>query len=171
LPVCIDTIEVRDGGGSIPAGAHQFAIRYLDENLNGSPWAPLTYPIFVYTESITDGDGIDGEETGTDTAKNIKFTLSNLDIDFTYVQFAVASSINGTGNISETFILDNVPIQNDGAGGGTAEYVYFGFDPTSHTISTIDDITIPSLPFLGVIAHEIHDNRLFLANAGINSEN
>jgi len=162
LPGCIELQDIRDAGGNIPAGAHQFAMRYLDADLNPTNFTPLSSPIFIYLEN-PNSSAADGEPVGTITTKSIKFKLTGLDPTFAFVQLAVASAIQGTASIDEVFILDNIPIFTI-AGVTEATYTYFGFDPIVHIVSTLKEITVPTIPFEGVIAHEIIDNRLLLAN-------
>lgn len=163
-PGCIEVDIIRNGGGEIKAGAHEFAIRYLDENLNATNWSPLHYPIFIYNENVN-SNVADGEATGTITDKSIKFNIVDLDITFQFVQLSIASSVNGLGTVDEVYILDKIPVMVN-AGVGSAEYTFYGINPASHTLSTLADITVPSIPFVGVVAHEIIDNRLLLANVG-----
>jgi len=168
-PGCLKLEVVRDAGGSIPSGSHQFVMRYLDSQRNGTNWSPASYPIFVYTES-TNSNIADGESIDTITNKSIKLNLTDLDPTFRFVQLAVLSAIQGTSNIDEVFILDSIPIVVDN-NIGTAEYTYLGFDSTSHTISSLSEVTVPIIPFTGVRAHEIIDNRLLLGNvANLNED-
>lgn len=161
-PGCIELIDVRDSGGNIKAGSHQFTMRYLDDDLNPTNWKPLTHPIFVYLEGVRNKNA-DGETPGTVTSKSIKFKLIDLDPTFTFVQLGVASAIDGTGDIDEAFILDKLQIFTVG---GITEvfYTYYGFDSTTHVISSLAQLTVPTIPLQGVVSHEITDNRLLLGN-------
>lgn len=163
IPGCIKIEDVYDGGGHITAGGHQFTYRYLDSDLNSTNWAVLTHPVFIYNESI-DSANADGETAGTPTAKCVNFKFADLDPTFTFIQLAVTSGIQGTGTPQdETFILDIIQIDVINSK-GTAKYTYCGFNETSHVVSSLMELTVPVIPFTGVVAHEILDNRLMIGN-------
>lgn len=44
-PPILTIDEVRDNGGQLEVGAYQFAVRYLDEDLNESNWFYVTNPV------------------------------------------------------------------------------------------------------------------------------
>ena len=39
--------------GALDAGVYQFAVQYLDKNLNSTNWSPITQPVPVYLDSVT----------------------------------------------------------------------------------------------------------------------
>jgi len=45
-------LRVNDGGGNTPLGTYRFRIRYLDENLNPTPWMLLTDGVPIVDESL-----------------------------------------------------------------------------------------------------------------------
>jgi hypothetical protein len=157
-PGCITVEELRNGGGKFKGGAHQFAIRYLDGDQNPTNWSPLTYPLYIYSED-NNNDFADGEGPDTEINKTVILRLDDLDVTYPFVQIAVLSAIQGTGNIDEVWILEKLVID-----GPSIIYNFFGPDETIHTISSVEEIVVPRLPFTGVVAHETIDNRLLLAN-------
>jgi hypothetical protein len=163
---CIESASVNNSGGRILTGAHQFAIRYLDGDLNGTNWSPLTNPLYVYLEGkggepyIIDGEAPQVQGSETYSNKSITFTLTGLDTTFKYVQFAVAEAVSGTETIDNVYILNEVPLPDS----GNLTYIYTGFNPNTDQAATLDEITIPSIPLEAVAAHAQIDNRLMLAN-------
>lgn len=157
---CIESVNVIEGGGSIPYGAHQFTFRYLDEDLNPTNWHTLSYPVFIYSENTGSFlDVIDGEAFGSNSNKSIEFVLTGLDTNYSYIQLAVASSTTGSSVVNESYILEYTPFT-----GTTANYVYSGFNETLHSATTLSELTVPSISVEAVAAHEQIDNRLFLGN-------
>lgn len=170
---CISDMKVNNSGGNLLTGSYQFCFRYLDENLNPTNWSPLSNVIFIYSES-TRGESysIDGEASQdvnnyNYTNKSINLSFSELDTTFKYVQLAVAESIFGTATVDNVYILDRRVISNS----GEVTYIYQGFNPTSHIVSIIDEITIPNIKLNVVQAHAQINNRLMLANTADFKEN
>jgi hypothetical protein len=167
-PGCIDIDVITNSGGTIKAGSHQFVLRYLDESLNATNFSPASYPIFIYTEEVSSSSA-DGEATATITGKIINFKLTGLDPTFKFAQLGIMSAVGGTKSLTEFYILETIPIIVTG-GVGNAEYTFVGIDPTKHTVSSLDELTVPNVALTGVKAHEIVDNRLLLGNISNTSE-
>jgi len=92
---CINFHELNESG-ALDAGVYQFAIQYLDRNLNSTNWSPISQPIPVYLDNVNNSAlGIKGN-TGP-TNKAIILRLSNLDVSFSYIRLAVIPSTSQTG--------------------------------------------------------------------------
>lgn len=169
---CISSMKVNNSGGDLLSGAYQFAFRYLDDNLNPTDWSPLSNVIYIYNENITgepysiDGEAAQDVNNYNNTSKSITLVFGDLDSSFKYIQIAAAESIFGTATIDNVYLLDRRLIP----AGLSVTYTYQGFNPTTHTVSTIDAITVPPIKLDVVQAHTQIDNRLLLANVSNNTK-
>lgn len=162
--------EVNDAGGDLKVGAYQFAVRYLDQDLNPTNWFYVTSPVNIYDDAIAsdyasingainqiDVDGTEVLGGALPTTKSINLELTNLDIDFEYLQIAVVAATEGTSNVNEVFILPRVAIQ-----GQTQDYLYSGSNINGIVQGVIDDIIVDDfIPYI-VEAHAQLENRLYL---------
>lgn len=151
--------KLLNSGGSLKYGAYQFAIRYLDKNLNPTNWLFTTDSFYVYDESLGGPKNIisSSNEIGVypPTNKSIELNISNLDTTFTYYQYAIIEYVSGTGVISNVKLSDNLPITNN-------NWIYTG----ENTIGTtnITDIVVNKVTIEKVKTHTQIDNRLYLAS-------
>lgn len=163
-------LRVNDGGGNTPLGTYRFRIRYLDENLNPTPWMLLTDGVPIVDESLYGDfyqvDGGQNIEIVADddggvpiTKKSITLKIENLDQGFTFYQIGVLARIDSLGKTTKAYILQeeyiNSPIE---------EFTYRGVDISSDILTTLEELTIDAGIVDIVEAHAQIDNRLFLAN-------
>lgn len=170
-----DIISVSDTGGQLEVGSYQFAVRYLDEDLNPTSWYYVTTPVWIYDESQdNDFDQIDGavpiEDTGDGviggtpiTSKSISLSITNLDKSYDYIQIAALHSTSTVGITSTIYVQPELAID----GLTTVEYTYRGPDATATTLTDPSDIAVNQLNIGVVQTHAQLDNRLWLA--GISS--
>lgn len=172
----LEVIDVNDGGGDLKVGSYQFAIRYLDEDLNPTNWFYVTLPINIYDDAqASDYATINGalhntDPTGTEalgvvnaTSKSVNISLTDLDETFNYYQIAVIAGTGALGTVNEVFILPRVAIDSS-----TTEYLYSGNSVSGITQTDISDIIVDNfIPYI-VEAHTQLDNRLYVG--GLKSE-
>ncbi len=92
---CINFHELNESG-ALDSGVYQFAVQYLDRNLNSTNWSPITQPIPVYLDEVTNS-ALSIKGTDGPTNKAIVLRLSNLDTSFSYIRLAVIPSTSQTG--------------------------------------------------------------------------
>ena len=166
LVPCMSYLETLDSGGiDVKAGVYQFAVQYLDEDLNPTSWFDVTNPIPVYASnqnrSVRKRYDIQGSPTGTLTTKAIKWQISNLDPRYRYVRVAVLPSTSGTGELDgSAFIDETIVIPSTGA---SVEYLFRGFGNVEQEI-TIEEILVPKVSYRRAKTIEQLDNRLILGN-------
>jgi hypothetical protein len=163
----IELDQVLNTGGQIKVGTVQFAIQYLDEDLNPSNWFYVTNPVPIVDESYNSPYGlIDGgtpvidepEDTSVaTTSKSIQLTISNLDINQKYYRLAALHSTSTINKVSETWILQPQEISNT-----TQSYVYRGPDLNSDFRGALSDITIDNKNIDIVQTHAQADQALWL---------
>ena len=164
----IDT--VLDQGGRLKVGSYQFAIRYLDADLNPTNWFYITSPVSIYDEPTTssffqiDGaipifDNAEAEEGAVPaTSKSIRLAISGLDDSFSYYQIAALHSTSTTGRVSETWILEENYIT-----ASSTFYTYGGANTSlGHFQGDLADITVDNAVIDVVQHHAQKDNYLIL---------
>ena len=163
--------DVQDFGGNLPVGAYSFALQYMDEDLNETPWFEFTPTIPIVDEPLSSAyyevDGgyniIDpGQSTlgGVPVSnKSIVLQLDNLDQDFPFYRIAVMMSTAGTGKVSEVYTLTPAPITSP-----NQTFVFRNVDPSNATPSSLDEIQVAAFPIYRVGSHAQIDNRLILGN-------
>ena len=81
-----------ENGGSLKSGSYNFAIQYLDEDLNPTEWITTSQPVNIIYDSLSKPYGeIRGSSYGESqyrdkriTNKSIRIDLENLDFDFPF---------------------------------------------------------------------------------------
>lgn len=173
----LEIVQVNDFGGQLDVGSYQFAVRYLDTELNATNWFYTSNPVWIYDEGQdATYDAIDGAIPLVDnaegviggvpaTTKSIDLSISGLDTTYTYVQLAVLQSTATTGTISTIYVQPEIFIES--LADNTLTYTYRGPDATSTTLTDLSDIVVDKLNIGVVQTHTQLDNRLWLA--GISS--
>lgn len=168
---CITLNRVLDTGGILKLGSYQFAIRYLDRDLNATNWFYVTNPVPIVDEGLTfNYSQIDGGYNGTGfgsasgddslppTTKSIQLNITNLDSDYQYYQIAVLESTEGTKTVTDVYIQ---PFREIGT--ASDNYVYTG-SLSGVELSTVTEIISPRLVIDTAEHIEQTDNRLLLSN-------
>jgi hypothetical protein len=78
--------------GTLKTGCYSFTIRYLDSNLNTTPFGLVSNPIPVVDDTrdiVTLRNTYDGAPIDTDVNKSLKLQLNNIDTNFQYIEIAV----------------------------------------------------------------------------------
>lgn len=129
---CYPQLEVIDviPGGNNEAGVYQFALCYSDVNSNKiTDYFYVTNPIPLYSEPIT-------IPTNYPVAKSFKILISNINIDFKYLNLAVVKTIN---NVSTPYLIETFDVTSD-----KFEYVFTGANIQQNL--ALDDI-LGKLPY------------------------
>lgn len=106
-----DNAEILDGG-NIPSGSYSIAVQLVDDNLNPTEWITTSNPINIFVDSLnTDYRTIRGSRNSTTPAqtfpnasKSIKWTLGNLDANFSFYRVAVLIANEGDGNVNQALV-------------------------------------------------------------------
>ena len=172
-----DDVEVLDGG-SLKSGTYNFAIKYVDENGNSTPWLTTSQLVPIFNH-IGNGnyDGIQGSinkvEDTTDLLNNafgenpsnkrIVLTLGNLNESYIYYRIAVIESTSNTGLPTRVLESSNILTRN-------TKFVHDG-NESRYTEIAIETI-IPNVPNIGVAKHIAQsEDRLILANIKSSQKN
>ena len=165
---CIEFVRI-DTAGNLISGVYQFAIQYLDQDLNESRWTTITQPIPIYKDPITKSDSIKGDSPtqvnpdGTvdfvQTNKSIVLRFTNLDISYSFIRVAVIPSTYGIGAPQGAYIVDTISFS-----GTEIEYVFDSYDQNQVTTASLDQITIPRQTFQKAKTITQIENRLVLGN-------
>jgi hypothetical protein len=124
---CVSYIDTPIGGSN-KAGVYQIATTYA--NISGealTDYSTISNPISLSSlqRQIT-------VNTDYDTNKSIKFTLSNVDTQFNWINIVVVKTIN---QLTEAFIVATLPINSD-----TLTYTYTGDSFQKEKRITLDEL-------------------------------
>lgn len=169
----IELDEIRDSGGSLEVGVYQFAIRYLDNDLNPSEWLFITNPIPVLYQNTRDnyysirggvaGDGSATSEGGDillpPTIKSISLNITNLDTNYSFYQIAVLQSSSNTGFVNEVYYKPEIAITSD-----TAQYVFGGKNSNQDIAGSLSEILAQRASIYTAKHLAQNNNRLLLSN-------
>ena len=152
-------------GGNIPTGTYNFAVQYLDSDLNPTDffYSSQTVPIYysdlgLNYSNITGNSNITNDATNgkPNTNKAIKLSLSNLDDKFTYYRILIMIAEGGSGNITQSYLSSPIPINQE-------EYIYDG------DLNNLEEVDYKTINFkrekIETAEHiEQLENRLILGN-------
>jgi len=164
-------VGVQDFGGDLKLGNYQFAIQYLDADLNETPWIDFTPFVPIVDESLSSaywevdgGYNIDSTSVNViggvpNSTKSVELQVSNLDSDFAFFRVAVIMATAGTGEVSEVYLLTPQPITSS-----TYNWVFRGVNSSNAEPTTLAAIQAGVLKINRVGSHAQIDNRLILGN-------
>ena len=165
---CIEYVRT-DTAGTLMSGVYQFAIQYLDQDLNETRWTSITQPIPIYKDSFINADSIlgdhpsqvnpDGTVDFSQTNKSIVLNFTNLDLSYTYIRVAVIPSTYGIGAPAGAYIVDTFSY-----GEVSHEYHFDSFSQEEVTLISLDQITIPRQTFQKAKTITQIENKLILGN-------
>lgn len=161
-----------NAGGSLEIGVYYFAIRFLDSNLNPTPWTSITRGVAIADEPFKHtlnagtvnlydgGSNVEGSPYYVQkTNKTLSFNITGTNGLFEYYQVAVIKRTGDAGEISGVDILKPEPWIN-----GSVKFLYNGDPNKVEREGTLEEILVGAVQIDRVKAHAIKDNRLFLAN-------
>lgn len=163
VPSFLD-LQVLTGGTIIP-GTYNFAIRYLDADLNPTNWIYNSQLVSIYQSDTGNSyynifgssnvlnDSISGI---INTNKSVELTLGSLDNNYLYYQIAVIGATSGTGQITTVFISPSYPITQ-------TNYIFDG-NTDGYTVGTTAELAIGRVDIETVQHIEQIENRLILDN-------
>lgn len=151
-------------GGSIPSGSYSIAVQLIDANLNPTEWITTSNPVNIYVDSISkDYSTVRGSrnvrnnvQNFANTAKSIKWTLANLDPNFSYYRIAVLAANQMDGNVNQALVSELRSIDN-------TTFLYNG-SVNGFTETPITDILISKLDIASARYIEQLENRLMIAS-------
>lgn len=151
-------------GGNLKPGSYNFAIQYLDSDLNPTEWITTSETIIIYNDSHTslnyeDIKGSDSVETFYqqfgETNKSITVNLNNLDLNFPLYRLAIIEANSGSGIVNDVIETKNISTSIN-------SFTYTGSNGLTKT--TQEDIAF----FNNIIERASHieqlENRLLFAN-------
>ena len=136
--------------GTLKAGSYNFAIQYLDSDLNPTEWMITSDTINIYHDNLTqpfrDIEGSTNvkneyQNWGDSTGKSIRLELSNLDTDFNFYRVGIIEATSGTGLVSR--VIASSPISTK-----VANYTFTGNAESiisSTVIDTAQSITVEEI--------------------------
>jgi hypothetical protein len=156
----VDVIEV----GSIVPGSYNFAVQYVDSDLNPTEWITTSNTVNIYNDAVdTTYYKIRGSRNADNSYqsfepanKSIRLTLTNMDTDFPYFRIAIICATGVTGQPVEVFASD---IQSTTNG----IFIYSG-NNGSLTKTSLEDILIQNEVLFAPNHIEQIENRLTLAD-------
>lgn len=155
-------LEVLDYG-AIKPGSYNFAIQYIDEDLNPTEWINVSNIVNIYNDSLANSyETIRGSYDLHDfqkfplANKSIKLSLSNLDRSYPYYRIAIIQANVGTGKVNKVLLADKQSID-------IPTFIYSGNDSTLAEINQAE-IKIEKENILKPQHIEQLENRLLLAN-------
>jgi hypothetical protein len=159
-----ESISEQDGG-TIKSGSYNFAIQYLDEDLNPTNWITVSGVTKIYNDNSQNTfSNIRGSRYITNDAQNfretnkaLKINVGNLDNNFPYYRIAIIQAISGDGFPTKVYGSDPISINS-------SSYIYRGNDAQLIQIP-LADISIDKNIILAPKHIEQLENRLILANA------
>jgi hypothetical protein len=115
------SVEVIEGAGILPPGSYNFAIRYLDQDFNPTPFINSCETVSIYNSSTSiayrsirgSTKEVNDYQKFTDTNKAIKLQLSNLDTTYPFYSIAIIEANTGLGQISSTKITAPIGTDNN----------------------------------------------------------
>jgi len=155
---CISLDKVLNSGGSLELGVYQFAIQYLDDDLNPTPFHSITNPIPITSGNYNgDYNVVEGGNPAIElkTNKSIKLNITDLDQNFSYYRIAVIATIASSTNV---YLKTPIEIHSS-----TSTYNFTGIDVTNDSISSLADVTASKINYLAKHIDQT-DNRLIIAN-------
>lgn len=167
----VELNRVLDSGGRLRVGSYQFAIQYLDEDLNPTNWFYVTRPVPIVDENLSSSygqihgaipifDNASPEEGAVPlTNKSIQLSITNLDQSYAYYRIAALHSTSTIGNVSETWVTKERPITST-----DSTFTYRGPDLQSDFLGSLADIQIDRPQIETVQAHAQVDQALWLGN-------
>lgn len=103
--------------GNLPPGSYNFAIQFLDEDLNPTEWITTSETIIIYNDRFNSKsfpeirgstNKITDYQNYGHTSKSIRMEMSIDDKEFPYYRIAVLESNTGSGHITRVLYSDEI---------------------------------------------------------------
>lgn len=162
-------MEVLDYG-NIKPGSYNFAIQYLDDDLNPTEWINVSNTVNIYNDSlyssyptIRGSYNVNEFQDFPEANKSIKLSIANLDESYPYYRIAIIQANAGTGTVNNVLLS---PQQSSNVG----TYIYSGNDGALEQMD-VNEIRFELENILKPKHIEQLENRLILANTEGNAYN
>lgn len=158
-----NNIEITETGAILP-GSYNFAIQYVDEDLNPTEWITVSNTVNIFNDSLNNpfqrirgSRNIDTSSQSFPRAnKSIKLTVGNLDDSFPYYRVAIIRAAGNTGIPEKVLASDLYPTSD-------SNFIYSGNDGALSEVA-LGDILIDEEVIFAPQHIEQLENRLLLAN-------
>jgi hypothetical protein len=143
-------------GGGVVTGAYYLAVAYADKDFTETNVLGMANPVYVHpsSENYIPFEMIGGAPGGVETNKSIKWDLTNLNIDYTYVVPYVLQKI---GDVQFVYKLEFIEIKTT-----TLSITYSGLEQVDK--ATVEDSVLDKVNYLSAKSIAQLDNRLYAAN-------
>jgi hypothetical protein len=156
-------VQIIETGNILP-GSYNAAISYCDEDLNPTEWINTTNTVNIYNDNSNNPyEKIRGSRNITSdsqsfprASKSIKFTLTNLDVNFPYYRIAIIHGNDNSGVANKALVSELIPTSD-------SVYTYTGND-THLTEVSLAEILIDQEVIFAPQHIEQQHNRLTLWN-------
>lgn len=165
-----NNVQILESGSILP-GSYNFAVQYVDEDLNPTVWITTSNTVNIFNDSTSRSYGsIRGSRNVESFSqsfkranKSIKLTITNLDNAFPYYRVAIIRSAQNIGEVDEVLASDLYSTAD-------SNFIYTGNDGNL-TKTKLSDILVDSEVIFAPQHIEQLENRLLLLNTrgkGIN---
>lgn len=152
--------------GQLDSGSYNFAIQYLDEDLNSTEWINVSQTIYIYYDNYSDNsyEDVYGSSNTLNTYtylkktnKSISFEIDNLDTEnYKYYRIAIISATSGSGSITNVYYSNKESIT------GNNVFSYGGTN--TYEKGTLEDVASFKKRVFSAFHIEQIENRLVLSN-------
>lgn len=158
-----NNVQILESGSILP-GSYNFAIQYVDEDLNPTEWISTSNTVNIYNDSTSlPYHKIRGSRNVTTSSqsfprasKTIKLTITNLDTSFLYYRIAIIRAAGNNGEPDKVLLSDLFSTSD-------SNFLYTGND-SSLKEGSLGEILIDKEIIFAPQHIEQLENRLILAN-------
>ena len=145
-------------GGGVETGAYHLALAYADVDFTETDVFTVSQPVSIVplAENTIPRETITGAANETQTGKSIRWTVENLNPDYTYL---IPYVIQRIGDAIFSYKLEPVKLV---AGNTQTTVTYSGLEGAAQ--SSLDEIIIDTAKYLTAKSLTQLDNRLYMAN-------
>lgn len=156
-------VQVLETGNILP-GSYNFAIQYIDEDLNPTEWITTSNTVNIFNDTASNAyQRIRGSRNVTGDAqsfarasKSIKLTITNLDTSFPYYRMAIIRSAGNTGLPEKALASDLYPTSD-------SNFLYTGNDGNLAEVA-LSDVLIDGEVIFAPRHIEQLENKLILSH-------
>lgn len=171
-------VSILNSGGALALGVYRFAYRLLDQDKNPTDWFFISNPISISGDSELLKDDlltVNKYDGGVNVAseigykplvnKSVQLNISNVDSRFQFIQLAAIQHTSSSGALTKIDVLTPSAIVPNNNAPTTLTYVYTGYDSQTDNQASLDEIFSERQKLYQIVAHEIKDGKLFVANS------
>jgi len=171
-------VSILNSGGALALGVYRFAYRLLDQDKNPTDWFFISNPMSISGDSELLKDDlltVNKYDGGVNVAseigykplvnKSVQLNISNVDSRFQFIQLAAIQHTASSGALTKIDVLTPSAIIPNNNAPTTLTYVYTGYDSQTDNQASLDEILSERQKLYQIVAHEIKDGKLFVANS------